>query len=1064
MQVLTNLINQDIATGLSSISGRSNVNVEVEARFVYPDFARVGVPQEVWNATLSALMRVPEGPGFKRSKYTEMTKDILVNRVPDTLRETSGQRANDRLVKKMVKKRINEHKSTQYPFKVVISTERNGFTKDEIRYWNNQEPSTVRLKTRTSFYIGRALRVDMTVISQTSQERRRPQQKTIQSYEIELELLNNDSVDILMNGITYLLKILLDTSILYTLSERQSLVDYMAETVSKTGKPNRGSVNHGIFNQARNVKYDDLRDGGILGYSEMLKTNIGYTVTLKADGIRKMLVIHNSAIWLISPPFFINKLTGSIEEFSRLNGTVLDGELLTAEHMNPKFKSDVKDKRNVRSKLLYLIIDLIYPRIGNWKNRHDYAKEISRFFRNDIVEEIGPKRPDTLKLFLDLLEIRTKDFESFYSAEEFFDLTTNLLERSRTLAYKTDGLIFTPIATSYNPSDFLDSEIPELYLRNITIWPEILKYKPPEDLTIDFKVSRNQKGELILESLERVKLRGYTRVQLREFTGTRRYPLTINMIDQSISTYEGQIIEMEWNERKKQLIFRNTRPYKPSPNGMDVAKDIWNSIHDPITDKTITGDNLQFLFKYHNRIKSKLISSLNVSDIILDIGSGHGGDVLKWKNASHIYAVEPNSENRAKLRKRLQSANMAKMAKKVTIIPCRGQDRKTIAEYIGKGGHRKVDAILFMFSLSFFDDLNDVKQLLIDFLKPDGVFIYTTIDGNAVSEMFKPVLDYDGEYVDTDYWDFEGLFKIAKIPDSNRIHLSIPESKTAKEQDEFLVDIPVLSKILYENGYTSSLRERSDKETFMPVESFKITNLYSYGIFFRKPRTYVVSRNRVEPQRSLAHPLREVEFSEIEEKQPVESKAKLSIPSFASSSISFGRVRKPLSVVSNLNAQVALGDDRSEELESKSFSDVTVVRIAVIDDGMSLLHSILKSINFLYQKYNTYIYRRDFARKYLKDFADAGIVISTGNGNDIRPTKELFSELSEKLRVNIYVIKPFIHDVVVIVKPDDDNTKLAIVLSWNNWSYELIAIERKSSYVTVFSNNDEFITLLNRFY
>ncbi len=46
-----------------------------------------------------------------------------------------------------------------------------------------------------------------------------------------------------------------------------------------------------------------------------------------------------------------------------------------------------------------------------------------------------------------------------------------------------------------------------------------------------------------------------------------------------------------------------------------------------------------------------------------------------------------------------------------------------------------------MLSLSFFENSKVIRDILKNFLKSDGMFIYFTIDGDAVLESFKPVLN-----------------------------------------------------------------------------------------------------------------------------------------------------------------------------------------------------------------------------------------------------------------------------------------------------------------------------------
>nr|QBK92683.1 MAG: mRNA capping enzyme [Pithovirus LCPAC401] len=1058
------LIRKNIASALLSIAGHDDTKVEVEVRFGYPNYRERNVPQQVWYNLYSDLMAVPESRSYAIAGSSQKMTDIIVNGDKGSLRRTIGIGKP----KEVVKYRYGININKQYSYKTAVSTERIGFTDRELEFFDSQIPSLVRIKERFSFYIGSYLRVDMTIVKPPKKE----QSKRDNTYEVELELRVHpdklNAIEILIKGTGWLLKKLLRTTIMYSLSERNKLVKFLN---GKMGEPYTGGVNSSIYNYARDLKYNDLIDGGILGYSNTLKKNIGYTITHKADGERKMLVVFEESIWYVIPPFFTDK----IRDDFRGSDVILDGESVI---IKPEFDN--------AGKSLYLIIDVISMKTENWLERHKYSLQ-----QSEILRKAG-------------LMVYTKNFEVFYTADSFFRINRKLLDLSDSLAFKTDGLIFTPINTPYK------SYTKELSPRKriLSIWPDIIKYKLPKDLTIDFKVEKNERMKIILKVT-------LPKGNLGIFTGTQRYPLKRSMINhKELLSHVGKIVELEWkrgeNDKDGKFSLRGVRTFKPSPNRSDVAREIWNNMHDPITATTITGEDLILLFKNNNRIKRELIKRINKGSVILDIGSGVGGDVDKWKSAEldRVYAIEPDEKKLVELRRRRKTTKMEKI---ITIIPYRAENINKIAEALDG---RKVDYVTMMVSLSLFKDFKIIRVILSKFLKVTGSFIYVTIDGDALLETFKPQLNITGLYISIDSFKY-GDFSLRRL-DENRVHIEIKGSKTAEKQDEYLVDVTRLHKELYQDGFISIFRERADKETFMSIEAFKVSNLYSYGIFSIKKSIHNLIR-KVESIGPTIHPFNGTDIEEtripvqgeismfytskskkkrgviqeilpafIEEKTSEVNKA---IPDYSAIHLSetsgtgeesiislvepenpphplpalneIGKVkraeriehptieypRKVLPVTPNITMKIAMGDDINDQLSDKRFAKIKVVRIAVIDEGFSLFHSTLKAINYSYQKNNSYMWRRDLAKN-----LDESRQTRFGTDSDN------LGQISELMNIGIYVITPYKDYINILEKYEGSPI---IVLSWTS-SWEVISIESdKFLYKTVFDKDDSFIKILD---
>ena len=153
-----------------------------------------------------------------------------------------------------------------------------------------------------------------------------------------------------------------------------------------------------------------------------------------------------------------------------------------------------------------------------------------------------------------------------------------------------------------------------------------------------------------------------------------------------------------------------------------------------------------------------------------------------------------------------------------------------------------------------------------------------------------------------------------------------------------------------------------------------------------------------------------------------------------------GYPRKSLSVTPNINMKVAMGDDLHDLLVDDIFN-MTVVRVAVIDQGMSLYHSILKAINLLYQRNNEYLWRRDLVNN-LKDKIPNNLL-----------------DIVTAMKIGVRVIVPYDNRIEGFIRHKGDPT---IILSWNMHSWEPIAVSaERSLYRTVFKEDDPFVRMID---
>lgn len=198
-----------------------------------------------------------------------------------------------------------------------------------------------------------------------------------------------------------------------------------------------------------------------------------YTVTDKADGIRKLLFIaENLRIYLIDTNMNV-QFTGTICGFKDYKNTILDGEHILHDK-NGKFIN------------LFLVFDLYY------KSNKDYRG--FPFIPSDIERTGGKYRIQELSNILGNLElksltstnkfvVRAKTF-SQSSGKEIFQACKEILAQSETYEYEIDGLIFTPSIKTVGSDN--SGKPPRPYKRT---WKSALKWKPKEFNTVDFLIT-----------------------------------------------------------------------------------------------------------------------------------------------------------------------------------------------------------------------------------------------------------------------------------------------------------------------------------------------------------------------------------------------------------------------------------------------------------------------------------------------------------------------------------------------------------------------------------------------
>lgn len=735
----------EIITELNSVQTPTN-QLEFEAKFGY--YTRSGFKSNVMFRRFNALKEILS------KKLTSKKEHITDHRSKSGIRKQMITSENGEKVlwqRKNTLKDFDIRQLRDYNLRISINAEKTIPPVEDFVY------DIVRVKDRESFYYGKNLRVDMSVVTTVDQSH---PDKSRTTYEVEVEVLNWDQGNQIgifssfSNLLRFLFEGLYDTALPYTVNEKRDLARYVNDTL---GEKSGTTLRFGMVAQARNLKFADMVWGGLVGNQIKKKGEMVanyYSVTHKADGLRKFLVINEVGIWLVFPPEEFNlvyRFTRQDHDVS-IRGLILDGELIPNDPEHRKAANITLSKRKriaglemtkeadrdklrliPHAKYWYLVFDALaidgnkdiqfQPHFTRMKESYDAMSKLEDVHDNDR------------------LVIHFKAFKQISTPEDFYGVMQRMFDEKESLPYADDGFIFMSEEAPYNPIGKFGRKL-RLRERTLPKHEDMCKWKPVERLTIDFSIKKKGDGKVELMAIKGGK-------ELVPFTGTRYNPFDPKeMVEHDhplIKEYPtGSVIEFEWDFAREKFVPLIPRPDKRKPNSLTIANDDWDDLHNPITQDVLEGKNFTLMRKYHNRIKRRLFTKSLARDkskpkYLLDIGTGRGGDVSKMNGYDKIVAVEPNEEHIVELERRI---NVLGMEDKVRIVQCGGEEVKKISKAVDEFIGEKVDTVSLMLSMTFFWKnkklLRNLVNTITSNIKDDGKIILLVMDGDTVEEVFDP--------------------------------------------------------------------------------------------------------------------------------------------------------------------------------------------------------------------------------------------------------------------------------------------------------------------------------------
>ena len=356
----------------------------------------------------------------------------------------------------------------------------------------------------------------------------------------------------------------------------------------------------------------------------------GYAVTEKADGYRAQLFITDNRGYLITTKSKDLVVIYTGIKFPDINGDWLfDGEYITKN----------KDKEDIK---LYMIFDVYHngqePGVKPAFN-HIWLSDDDRIVtRSKIIKDFEVKM-SSIVVEEEHINIGFKNYEYGANNKEMddgliFEKCRKILDSSQSYQYRTDGLILMPVYTKVK-GDKSGKDVANIG----GTWEYNFKWKPPEENTIDFKISfekdpkikkdkiypilKDVDGEKILHKYKKANLIvGYDQRQddtldycmmlllneRKKLSKEIRFdPPDTNIMINSTNLLlhngkvvcedeseikEGDIVEMRFNPNgENDMIWEplRVRYDKSVPQFFTIANNVWETISNPVSENVIKG-------------------------------------------------------------------------------------------------------------------------------------------------------------------------------------------------------------------------------------------------------------------------------------------------------------------------------------------------------------------------------------------------------------------------------------------------------------------------------------------
>ncbi|ORX41534.1 hypothetical protein BCR36DRAFT_416709 [Piromyces finnis] len=264
---------------------------------------------------------------------------------------------------------------------------------------------------------------------------------------------------------------------------------------------------------------------------------------------------------------------------------------------------------------------------------------------------------------------------------------------------------------------------------------------------------------------------------------------------------------IEFNLDTQKMV--KVREDKPSSNSINTFISVLLATHQKINIDIFNPESNVLMRKYHNIIKNNVLK--NYRGNLLDIGSGNGGDIHKWKHFHKILCVESKSDKIKKIKSRLSKAEIKNRVKIIN----NNIQKVTLQE--------NFDVATCFFALNDFC-YSDITNMLINIGKNiNGAFIIIFFDSNIMDEDIEsPSITYKRCFIKRDN-------KIVNIIDKSSPLYLISSLRYSHRECDNLMYVNITGSNL-SNHYEYGLNSSRVIEIFNE-HKFKLKKQYSVDDF-----------------------------------------------------------------------------------------------------------------------------------------------------------------------------------------------------------------------------------------
>lgn len=352
---------------------------------------------------------------------------------------------------------------------------------------------------------------------------------------------------------------------------------------------------------------------------------------------------------------------------------------------------------------------------------------------------------------IEITNIQNMHIKKYHTFKSFNDLTQIYNKMGKT--YIIDGLIF------------VNTKKP--YLQSVPKWKM--------NTTVDLKiVTENQTRKLITSDNHQI-----------DIQWDDKYPT------------ENGIWEFKYTN--KTLIPIKNRYDKPTANSKLIVK---RNILTAIPGTIFVGTGCYLMRKYHNRVKNRMLQNIRTDmSILVDIGTGQGGDYTKWSNISEVYCIEPSLTAIEEMNKRIKSDTRIKIMNKLI----RDIDIDDIPNNIN------------VFTAFFCTNL---------FVKQDWSKFFELINKKSSKTCIVLIIAL------TNPKENDNKVFSLKMTTENTYNISLYETRII-DIDEYVVPIDDLTRVMGEYGLTKTLEQPLNRNMFMSENEKMLSSMYTQIIFKR---------------------------------------------------------------------------------------------------------------------------------------------------------------------------------------------------------------------------------------